>query len=244
MKDKIVSGLKDFFEKTGKKKAVVGLSGGIDSAVTLFLGVLALGKENVTAIFMPEEGLTDEKNKDDAIGFAESLGVDMIIKPINNFLDVAIFPWQPTPIAEMNLKPRIRMMILYHFANSNDAIVLGTSNKSEIYLGYGTKYGDCASDVMPIADVLKTEIFELGKELEIPKEIIEKKPSAELHHGQTDEEEMGITYETADKIIRDYLSNVDEKTLKEKYGKDAETVLSRMKVHEHKRVGVPIISAR
>ena len=244
MKDKIVKELQQFFSSVQKKKAVVGLSGGIDSAVTLSLTVLALGKENVTAIFMPEVHLTSDQNKDDALHLAKSLGVAIETVPINSFIDASRhLPWLQSRLAAINLKPRIRMMILYHYANAHDAIVVGTSNKSEIYLGYGTKHGDCAADILPIGDLYKGEVIHLAKELGIPYSIISKKPSAELYPGQTDEDEMGITYHEADAILQDHLDyDIRKEQLVEKYGeKNVNLVFSRMSTHEHKRVLPTII---
>ena len=223
----LVESLKEFFEKIGKKKAVIGLSGGVDSAVCLALTVKAIGSENVTAIFMPEIGLS--KSEDDARDLAKELKVEFLVVPINSFL-IDNFPWKRNNIAKMNIKPRIRMIILYDFANSNDAIVIGTSNKSEIYLGYGTKHGDFASDVLPIGDLLKTEVYSLASELGIPKSIINKKPTAELELNQFDETEIGMGYEEIDNNIKKFLNgeNIDEKILK------------RIKDNEHKRK-IPLI---
>jgi NAD+ synthase len=135
------------------------------------------------------------------------------------------------------------MLILYDYANSNDALVIGTSNKSEIYLGYGTKYGDSASDVMLIGDLFKTEVYELAKKMNIPQEIIDKKPSAELKLNQTDEEELGIKYNIADKIIESLLNNEMKKDLlynifNKKY---VDLVYNKIKNNEHKRIQTHVI---
>lgn len=247
MKEKLVSGLRKFFRDCKKEQAVIGLSGGVDSAVTLALTAQALGKEKVTALFMPEEGLTSEENKADVFNLARQLGVRMETIPLNSFLKTTKdFPWGQTKLAQMNLKPRIRMLILYNYANTHEALVVGTSNRSEILLGYGTKYGDGAADVLPLGELYKTEVFELAKQLNLPPSIINKKPSAELFFGQTDEEEMGISYVLADQILQDYVDKkIDKNELLQKYCfPEVETVLSRLQVHRHKRIPVPVIKKR
>ena len=269
MKEELVTQLKDFFSRIGKKKAVIGVSGGIDSAVCLTLATEALGPGNVTALFLPEEALTSSASRQDALLLTKNLGVPLHIVPIDAFIHQAgAFPWTPNHLARINIKPRTRMLILYHFANTHDAIVIGTSNKSEILLGYGTKHGDCAADVLPLGDLYKTEVFELAQELGIPESIISKRPSAELFPGQTDEEEMGILYATADRILQNHLEiiqnhqesgkdkedGMDKEEKKNKEDgrnkeelqklfpeKDVEIVLSRLQQHEHKRVPVPIL---
>lgn len=243
MKENLINSLKEFMSKVNKKKVVLGLSGGIDSAVILALAVKALGKENVTAIFMPEIRLTSKTNYEDTQILSKQFGVKLLTIPINPFIIAKNFSWNKTNIAEMNFKPRIRMTVLYDYANSNDAIVLGTSNKSEIYLGYGTKYGDCASDVMPIGDLFKTEVFELSAELGIPQQIINKKPSAELIKDQFDEDELGIDYQTADKIIKIILKGeLTKQQMELKFGeKKVNLVLKRIKDNEHKRTPIPIL---
>jgi NAD+ synthase len=239
----IINKLKEFFIKTNKKKAVLGLSGGIDSAVCLALSVKALGNENVIAIFMPDLNITSNESKIDAFNLAKQFNVKIIEIPINNVENSFNFEWKRNDIAKMNLKARIRMLILYDYANSNDALVIGTSNKSEIYLGYGTKYGDSASDVMLIGDLFKTEVYELAKKMNIPQEIIDKKPSAELKLNQTDEEELGIKYNIADKIIESLLNNEMKKDLlynifNKKY---VDLVYNQIKNNEHKRIQTHVI---
>ena len=243
-KNKIVSSLNQFMKSIKKQKAVIGLSGGIDSAVCLALTAEAIGKENVTALLLPEQGLTSRQSNDDANLLAEKMGIKTEKIPINPYLENSKdFPWKQTNLSEMNTKPRIRMMIIYNFANANDAIVIGTSNKSEIMLGYGTKYGDCASDILPIGDLYKTEVFELAKQLNIPESIINKAPSAELMQGQTDESELKITYENVDKIL---LEIEKGKSRQEIIGQgfdkeDIGNVFEKIKQSEHKRTLIPIL---
>lgn len=187
---------------TGRSKAVLGLSGGVDSALTAKLAVEALGKENVIALSMPNEGLTNPENIEHAKSWAETLGIEFHIVPINPFLTPYLdLAWEASPLAVMNINARARANILYHYANTHDCLVLGTGNKTELKLGYFTKYGDGACDVEVIGSFYKTEVWEAAKALDLPKEIIEKTPSAELHPGQTDEEEMGFSYDEVDSIL-------------------------------------------
>lgn len=198
----LTAGLKRFFEQRRFKKAVIGISGGVDSALTLKIAVDALGASSVTALILPEFGLTKQENIDHAKLLCEFLGVKWYFQPINNFLtDFAIIPWRPNNHALINTKARIRAVMLYSFANTENALVLGTSNKSEILLGYGTKYGDLAADVEVIGDLFKTEVIKLADHIGLPPEIVYKTPSAELSPGQTDETELGATYEDLDKVL-------------------------------------------
>ena len=230
MKD-LIRKTKEFFIKSGRFKAVVGLSGGIDSAVVLKILVEALGAENVTALIMPEEGLSEYT--DDAVSLAKSLSVKSYVIEINKYIDcLSGLAWDESELARVNTKARVRMILLYNFANSHNALVAGTSNKSEIMLGYGTKHGDIACDVNVIGDLFKTEVYELAKELGIPKKFIERVPTAELVPGQTDEGELGASYAELDEVLKVIeakgdLSGFDERLV--------ENILSRMKVNVHKR---------
>ncbi|MEA2037222.1 MAG: NAD+ synthase [Nanoarchaeota archaeon] len=201
--NKLVKGIKNYFKKSGFKKAVIGLSGGIDSALSLRLVSDAIGNKNITAILMPEKGLTKLVNVEDSINLCKSLKVSYKIieinKILNNFKKIKI---KQNKDSWTNTKARIRAAILYNFANANKALVVGTSNKIEIILGYFTKYGDGAVDLEVIGSLYKTEVFKLSEYLNLPKEIINKTPSAELFKGHTDESEIGASYDTIDKILR------------------------------------------
>ena len=233
--------IKNFFRRTHHAKAVIGLSGGIDSALCLKLCCDALNSKNVTAIMMPEKGLTKEKNTDDAVDLAKKFKVKHFIVNINPFLDCFNdLPWKQSKIALMNTKARVRAMLLYNYSNSNNSLVVGTSNKSELMLGYGTKYGDLASDVFVLGDLLKTEVIELSKFLRLPEHIIKKKPSAELTVGQTDEADLGATYHKLDSILKRVLK--DERLNK----KDnlIKKTLQRIDKNKHKCDPVPIIEIK
>ncbi len=239
--EKLGGGLKNYFEENGFRNAVLGLSGGLDSAVTLKIAVDTLGPAYVNALIMPERGLTSSVNIDHAVGLAQFLGVDFHKIPINNFMVCySEVPWKQNEIAYTNTKARVRANILYNFANTHRALVVGTSNKSELMLGYGTKYGDLAADILPLGSLYKTEVRELAEFLQLPKEIIEKPPSAELFEGQTDEQELGADYEEIDNIL--YQADLGEEELVSK-GMSASLVRSlfkRMRANKHK-LDVPYI---
>jgi NAD+ synthetase len=248
----LLLGIKDYFRKNNFKRAVIGLSGGLDSSVAAYLTAKAIGSENVTAILMPEKGVTKVDNYNDALKIARKLRIKHYAIPINNAIDFfdsvneKIISKKSKKIKEKlnkknllaiaNSKARIRMTILYYFANLNNALVIGTSDKSEIALGYTTKYGDNASDILVIGDLWKTQVIMLGEHLGVPENILNKKPSAELIIGVDAEKELGAPYEILDRILEQYIehdSNIkDLKRFKKEIVKD---VVKRVRLNEHKR---------
>lgn len=233
---KITIGLQEFFEQAGFKKAVVGLSGGVDSALVAKLGVLALGKENVTALLMPNRGTSSDHSIADAKGWAEELGIEHKVISIGDFVQrYKKLPWNETEEAYINIQARVRATILYHYANTHHALVLGTGNKTEKMLGYFTKYGDGAVDILPIGNLYKTDVWKLSEDLGLPERIINKTPSAELKEGQTDEGELGMKYADIDAILKKFESSGE---IKEKKGK---MLKQRIEASEHKISMAPSI---
>ncbi len=188
-------------EKVGDRVAVVGLSGGVDSAVTASLCSLALGPERVYALIMPAD-TTPEEDVEHAKRHAKKLGIsykEVQIDPIlEEYYETGVFG---TRIARGNLKARTRMCLLYGLANTIDGIVVGTGNKTEVLLGYYTKYGDGGVDLLPIGDLYKTQVWLLAERLGVDREIIRKRPSARLWEDQDDEKELGMSYQEMDEIL-------------------------------------------
>lgn len=240
----LVTGLRKFFAENGFKRCVMGLSGGVDSSLVLKIACDALGSANVTVLMLPELGLTKQENIDHSKMLCKYFTVNAYYQPINNLLiDFNHTPWRPTPKAYMNTKARIRSVLLYNFANTENALVLGTSNKSEILLGYGTKYGDLAADVEVIGDLLKTDVIKLADYVGLPPEIVNKTPSAELSAGQTDESDLGATYADLDKVLRKVDLGQEECISQGLPPALVHIVFGRVKDNEHKSKMPEVIKA-
>ena len=243
--EELVEFLRYNFKKNGFTKAVLGLSGGIDSALVAYLLRDALGKENILAIMMPYK-TSNPDSLNHAKLVVEDLGINAKRIEITDMID-ASFKNEEGDISSLrkgNKMARERMSILFDNSSKESALVVGTSNKTEIFLGYSTQFGDSACAINPIGDLYKTNVWDLARYLKVPEALIEKKPSADLWEGQTDEQEMGLTYREADQVLYRLLEehkNV-EQVLAEGFDKDlVNNIVKRMLRSEYKR-RMPLIA--
>lgn len=193
--------IKSEITRVGMSRAIVGLSGGLDSALSCALAAEALGAENVLAVRMPYK-LSSRDSLDHAQLLIDQIGVPSKTIEITDMVE-PLFKLDPQ-ISKMrmgNIMARERMIVLYDQSEVFKGLVVGTSNKTEILLGYSTMYGDSASAMNPIGDLYKTQVRQLSRAMNIPAPIIDKAPSADLWEGQTDENELGFTYEEVDKLL-------------------------------------------
>jgi NAD+ synthase len=197
----LVGFIRDEVGKVGFEQVVVGVSGGVDSAVVLALCTRALGPASVHAVLMPYR-TSAQSSSDDAIALCDSLGVAYEVLDISPAID-AYFERQPDAgrARRGNKMARERMTVLYDLSFARDALVVGTSNKTELLLGYGTVHGDMAHAINPVGDLYKTQVFSLAAFLGILDEILTKPPSADLWEGQSDEDDLGFTYAEVDAIL-------------------------------------------
>jgi len=203
----LVTMVREEVTKVGFKKAIFGLSGGIDSALTAFIGSEALGNENVKAIMMPyrtssPQSLSDAQSVVDALGI-EAETVE-ITAQVDAYFERKSLPASDEKVMKLrrgNKMARERMTILYDYSMAEGALVLGTSNKTELLLGYGTLYGDMASAVNPIGDLYKSQVWQLSHAIGVPEQIIENPPTADLWAGQSDQDEIGYSYAEIDRIF-------------------------------------------
>ncbi len=205
MVNEIVAWIKKYVQSASAKGCVFGLSGGLDSSV---VGVLCKKAfpDNCLGLLLPCFSRKDDQKDARELTKKFSIPTKLVdLEPVCNQLYLQLegkpYDGKEINLAIANLKPRLRMITLYYHANKLNYLVVGTGNRSEAVMGYFTKYGDGGVDILPLGGLLKSQVRELAKELGIPEKIIKKKPSAGLWHGQTDEEEMGITYDILDKII-------------------------------------------
>ncbi|MCH5584117.1 NAD+ synthase [Shimazuella sp. AN120528] len=197
----LTAALKEEVEKAGFRKVVLGLSGGIDSALSLYLAVRAFGKDNVIAVCMPYR-TSSASSLTDAEEAISDTGVQSLKVDISPQID-AYFEFMPdaTSLRKGNKMARERMTILYDLSAHFGALVIGTSNRTELLLGYGTQFGDSASAVNPLGDLYKTQVRQLSKFIGVPRSILEKAPSADLWEDQTDEKELGFSYFDVDRLL-------------------------------------------
>ncbi len=231
--------LRAYAQDAGMEGYVVGLSGGIDSTLSAALAVRAVGAERVLGLLLPCH--SQPEDAEFARLAARSLGIETVTVVLDSAFDalLAALP-QGSPLADANVKPRLRMTALYHVAQSRRRLVLGTGNKSELMIGYFTKYGDGGVDVEPLGDLYKTEVRELARRVGIPQPIIERPPTAGLWPGQTDEGELGITYDELDAILLALERGEEPAAAPEKVAR----VKALVALSEHKRRMPPFFTIR
>jgi NAD+ synthase len=247
--DTISGFIKEVIEESKSEGLIVGLSGGIDSSVVTYIASQSVSRDKILGLIMPSE-TTATEDVQDALSVAEVLGIKKKIIPIDNIIEkistlsVDSISDKQYQLAQANLKARARMMILYYHANAMNRLVLGTGNKSELLVGYFTKYGDGGVDILPLGDLYKTDVQKIGIHLSIPLNILNKPPTAGLWQGQTDEDELGITYGLLDKIL--YLLE-DEKLLSSQIANKLDIpeeevlrIMSLILSAEHKLVPPPL----
>jgi NAD+ synthase len=239
---KLASFIREEVDRSGLRGALVPVSGGIDSAVTLALSVRALGSERVRALTLPERDITPERDIADVMRLVRPLDVtcDTVeITPVMAVMREILPLYDPSDLVAFgNVKARVRMVIWYHYANSLSYMVIGSSNRTEWLTGYFTKYGDGGVDLMPLADLYKNQIKQLANYLDIPESIIKKAPSAGFWPGQTDEGELGVDYDTLDLILHRMEEKMTDAAIASELGVDTslvERIGSRVMGNEHKR---------
>ncbi len=207
---------------------VIGNSGGVDSAVVIALAKKAF-PDDTLGVIMP--CYSNASDKEDALNLADEFDIDTEIVELSNTYDELLknvkYADNAPDLALANIKPRLRMTVLYYYAQTLGRLVIGTGNKSEITVGYFTKYGDGGSDLLPLGDMTKHEVWELASYLEVPDTIINKPPSAGLLGSTSDEEEMGFTYEELEKYLKNKREELDPEVLKK--------IEEMSKMNEHKR---------
>lgn len=236
LSDEICEWIKSKIDQAKAEGVVFGMSGGVDSSVVACLAKKAAG-ENALGLILPCH--SSRLDQECARKLASKMDIKTVFISLDSVYDRLLEILPPgDDLARGNLKPRLRMMVLYYFANMLNYLVVGTGNKSEIAIGYFTKYGDGGVDILPLGGLSKTEVRELALELGIPEEIIRRMPSAGLWKGQTDEGELGFGYEELDRCIQALDSG--------KYGGVSAELLAKVKglinSSEHKRSPIPIFT--
>lgn len=225
--------LKEYLENTHCKTYILGISGGVDSSLCAALARNAVGKDRLLCLILPIE--SQKKDEEDAIRLAKELDLNYVTVDgsdiFKSYVEAYKSLGQEFDRSTLgNLKARIRMSILYSYAQKYNGLVIGTDNADERYTGYFTKHGDGACDILPIAQLLKGEVVEASKILGISDYLAERVPTASLYEGQTDELEMGITYKDLDRyILGEKVDEVTEKRIQHLH-----------KISEHKRVSTPM----
>jgi NAD+ synthase len=239
---KIIRTVTDFIAKETQKRnsngVVVGLSGGLDSSVAATLAVRALGSRSVFALILPDFNITPKSDIYDAERLAKYIRIRYRTIDIGAMKKTFMATLPRHKMAQGNFVARLRMSVLYYYAAVLHRLVLGTTDKSELRLGYYTKHGDGAADIFPIADLYKTDVRELASHLQIPSVILEKKSSPRLWRAQTAEGEIGLSYEEIDRILRQLDANAQYRSkMNPKYFQRIKTLI---KNNKHKQELPPI----
>ncbi len=237
LRESLVLFIREELLKFGFKKAVLGLSGGVDSSLVAFLTVEALGKENVIAAILPYR-LSSPESVTHARLVAETLGLTPLEIDITPLADPFISTLGIEDRNRIgNVLARVRMIVLYDLSAKYGALVVGTSNKTELLLGYGTLWGDLAHAINPLGDLYKTQVWELAEYVGVPEVIVKKKPTADLWPGQTDEGELGLSYGEADAILYELIEmHRRPEELYDRYGKaKVERVYGLLRKNQFKR---------
>ena len=201
VRDILVGFVRNEVRKVGFERVVVGLSGGIDSALSAAIACLALGEENVLPVLMPYR-TSSSASEADARMICEHLGMIPTVIDISPQIDAYFERFETADRSRRgNKMARERMTILYDMSWAHGALVIGTSNKTELLLGYGTLFGDMASALNPLGDLYKTQVFALAQSIDLPQAVISKTPSADLWEGQSDEQELGFGYASVDSLL-------------------------------------------
>jgi NAD+ synthase len=242
IQQKISHFIRDYLDRTRSKGVVMGISGGVDSATTAGLCSIAIGGERVLGVYMPEKGAECTLDHKHSKLLTEKFCFQLKVIDITEVLDKLYGTIQDYDIKDRisqgNLKARARMMILYYYANHENRIVVGSSDKSEAMLGYFTKWGDAASDIAPIIDLYKTQVRQLALHLGVPRPIVEKPSTPGLWPGQTAENEIGLKYETLDQILYCFSHFISEEMTASQLHLPVETIREikqRWLQTEHKR---------
>jgi len=205
-KEKIIAFIRSYCKDSGFSKGIIGLSGGVDSSLVAYLAVEALYKDNVIGAMMPYKTSRDDSLEDGKL-IAEILKIKYYTRDITPMVDAYFNTYDPDAdrLRKGNMKARMRMCTIYDLAAQERALVLGTGNRTELLLGYVTQYGDGACALEPLGCLYKTEVWKLAEMVGVPQQIVEKTPTADLWEGQTDEGELGLTYQHADEILYNIL---------------------------------------
>lgn len=249
--DTVVEKIADFiYEKLMEArvdKAVIGLSGGVDSSTLLYILVRSIGSENVVALIMPDDRVTSHKDTEDALRLARITGVKHYLINIGEIIDAyAKLPfYDPNDLmSNGNLRARVRMTILYYYANKHKALVAGSGDRSEILIGYYTKYGDGAADILPLGSLYKTQVRKLGEYLGLPSDVVLKPSSPGFWPSHLAEEEIGIDYNTIDLVLYALFDkNIKPEEIPYYTGVTREVVDKIIRMHRntrHKRIYPPI----